>query len=203
MSEKKFVVGLTGASGSLYAVRLVQTLLNSGHEIHLIASPAAVDVFALEMKWNRSDFPAMFRQVFAADFFETKFLAKLHFHKPDDFSASIASGSFPTDGMVVVPCSGGSLAAIAAGINRHLIHRAAEVHLKERRRLVLVLRETPYSLIHIENMAALTRAGAVILPASPPFYHQPETMTDLVDAIVVRILDQLGVEHSLTTGRWK
>jgi len=207
MSSKKIVVALTGASGSIYAVRLVESLLMLEHEVHLTASTTAVTVFALEQKLNKNEqkpgknveFPAMFRSILGRQ----KEHAKITFHAVDDFSAKIASGSFPTDGMVVVPCSSGSLGAIASGVNRHLIHRAAEVHLKERRKLILVFRETPYSLVHIENMGIVTRAGAVVLPASPPFYHQPETIYELVDAVVVRILDQLGLEHPMETGRWK
>jgi 4-hydroxy-3-polyprenylbenzoate decarboxylase len=115
--------------------------------------------------------------------------------------APMASGSFLSDGMVICPCSGSTLSAVAAGASNNLIQRAAEVHLKERRRLVLVPRETPLSLAHIENMRAVTLAGAVVLPASPGWYHGAKTMADLVDFVVARICDQLGVEHALTR-RW-
>src|SRR5207248_2576379 len=119
---------------------------------------------------------------------------RIRYHHHADFSAGIASGSFPTAGMVVAPCSMGTLASIAHGISMNLITRAADVHLKERRKLILVPRETPLSLVHIENMLAATRAGAVVLPAMPGWYHRPRSLDDLIDFVVARICDQLGVE---------
>jgi 4-hydroxy-3-polyprenylbenzoate decarboxylase len=126
---------------------------------------------------------------------------RLTYHHHTDFSAGIASGSFPTAGMVVAPCSMSTLASVAHGITTNLITRAADVHLKERRRLILVPRETPLSLIHLENMAAVTRAGAIVLPAMPGWYHRPAALADLVDFVVARICDGLGVEHGLSR-RW-
>jgi 4-hydroxy-3-polyprenylbenzoate decarboxylase len=122
-------------------------------------------------------------------------------HRFDDFSASIASGSFPTAGMVVSPCSMSTLGSIAHGISTNLITRAADVHLKERRKLILVPRETPLSLIHLDNMAVVTRAGAIVLPAMPGWYHRPRNLEDLVDFVVARICDQLGVPNALVS-RW-
>ena len=123
------------------------------------------------------------------------------YHHHDDFSAGIASGSFPTGGMVVSPCSMSTLGSIAHGITANLITRAADVHLKERRKLILVPRETPLSLIHLENMASVTRAGAIVLPAAPGWYHRPRTLDDLVQFVVGRICDQLGVANDLIN-RW-
>jgi flavin prenyltransferase len=126
---------------------------------------------------------------------------RLVYHHHEDFGAGIASGSFPTGGMIIVPCSMSTLGAIASGVTTNLITRAADVHLKERRKLVLVPRETPLGLIHLENMATVTRAGAIVLPAMPGWYHQPRRLEDIVDFIVARICDQLGVPNSLIT-RW-
>ncbi len=128
-------------------------------------------------------------------------------HGYDDFFAAIASGSFPSDAMVVCPCSSGSLGCIVSGVNRHLVHRAAEVHLKERRPLILVVRETPLSLIQLENMVAITKSGGTVLPAAPHFYgvsepHQPLGVADLIDSIAARILDRLHIEHPIQN-RWK
>jgi 4-hydroxy-3-polyprenylbenzoate decarboxylase len=125
----------------------------------------------------------------------------LHYFHHQDFMAPMASGSFLTGGMVICPCSGSTLSAVASGAGNNLIHRAAEVHLKERRKLILVPRETPLSLPHIDNMRRATEAGAVILPASPGWYHGPKNVSDLVDFVVARICDQLGVEHTLSK-RW-
>ena len=125
----------------------------------------------------------------------------LKYHHNMDFNAGMASGSFLTDGMVICPCSLGSLGAIASGLSVNLIHRAADVHIKERRKLVLVPRETPLSAIHLANMTKLAEVGATVLPAMPGYYHQPKSMMDLVDFVVARICDQLGVEHSLMH-RW-
>src|SRR5262249_20223148 len=128
-------------------------------------------------------------------------LGRLHYHRFMDFSAGIASGSFLTAGMVVCPCSMGTVAAIAHGTSENLIHRAADVHLKERRRLILVPRETPLGLIQLRNLAAVAEAGAVVLPAMPAFYTLPKTVSDMVDFVVGRVCDQLGVEHGLLK-RW-
>jgi 4-hydroxy-3-polyprenylbenzoate decarboxylase len=193
------VVGMTGASGAVYAVRLVEVLLDAGRDVHLSISPSGRDVIAQELKsavnldrFRRMDLLGDAASDAPGD------LAYFHFQ---DFMAPMASGSFLTGGMVVCPCSGSTLAAIATGSAANLIQRAAEVHLKERRKLVLVPREAPLSLTHIENMRRATEAGAVVLPASPGWYHGVESVRELIDFVVARICDQLGVEHSLTK-RW-
>ena len=191
------VLAITGASGSIYGTRLLETLLAAGRRVHLTISPAGAQVLAHELD----------RRVSLENFDPADLLGdepsagELVYHHHGDFTAGIASGSFLTAGMAICPCSMGTLAAIAGGNSGNLIHRAADVHLKERRRLVLVPRETPLGSIGIENMRSVATAGAVILPASPGFYHQPKTIADLVDFVVGRICDQLGVEGELTR-RW-
>jgi 4-hydroxy-3-polyprenylbenzoate decarboxylase len=196
------VVAVTGASGSPYGVRLVEVLLRAGRTVHLTVSPAAVEVFDREvgraLKLPEAEFdPAAFLGP-AADGLD---VSRLRYHHFRNFGAGIASGSFPTAGMAVCPCSMGTLAAVAHGASENLIHRAADVHLKERRKLVLVPRETPLGLIQLRNMAAVAEAGAVVLPAMPGFYTRPRTVADLVDFVVARVCDQLGVEHRLVE-RW-
>jgi flavin prenyltransferase len=194
-AEKPIVVGITGGSGALYAVRLLDVLLAAGREVHLCVSEAGVQVFAQELD----------TEIDLKNFDVSKLLKsrteKLRTFHLQDWFAPMASGTFQSAGMVVVPCSGGTLGAVANGLSSNLIQRAAEVHLKERRKLVLVTREAPLSLIAIENMAAVTRAGAVVLPASPGFYHGAKTIADLVDFVVARICDQLGVESAISK-RW-
>ncbi len=198
MASKTIVVGMTGASGSAYAVRLLDVLLGAGCTVHLSISPAAVEVFDREIgrPLNLECFdPAALLGRAPGDG------ARLRYHRFRDFSAGIASGSFPTDGMVVCPCSMGTLAAIAHGMSENLIQRAADVHLKERRKLIVVPRETPLGVVQLRNMTALTEAGAVVLPAMPGFYHRPQLVADLVDFVVARVCDQLGVAPDLAA-RW-
>ncbi len=196
------VVAFTGASGSPYGVRLVEVLLRAGRTVHLVLSPAAAEVIAQELGRTVRLEPGRFDPLAllgpAADGLDTSRL-RSHHHK--DFNAGIASGSFLTAGMAVCPCSMGTLAAVAHGISENLIHRAADVHLKERRKLVLVPRETPLGLIQLRNMVALAEAGAVVLPAMPAFYTRPRNIADMVDFVVGRVCDQLGVEHRLSE-RW-
>jgi 4-hydroxy-3-polyprenylbenzoate decarboxylase len=195
--QPPIIVGITGASGAIYAVRLLETLLAAGRDVHLTISPSGRDVLQHELRLaldlNKFD---------ASDLkLAGKLEGGLHYYRHDDFMAPMASGSFLTDGMVICPCSGTTLSAVAAGAANNLIQRAAEVQLKERRKLILVPRETPLSLAHIDNMRRVTEAGGVILPASPGFYHDARTVDDLVNFVVARICDQLGVEHALTK-RW-
>lgn len=202
MAREDLVVGITGASGSPYAVRLLEVLLRSDRSVHLTISPAAIEVFEREigrvLPLQPTEFDSLALLGPVASGLD---LSRLHYHHYRNFQAGIASGSFPTGGMVICPCSMGTLAAIAHGISENLIHRAADVHLKERRKLILVPRETPLGLIALRNMVSVTEAGAVVLPAMPAFYHQPHGLGDLVDFVVGRICDQLGVEHRLYE-RW-
>jgi 4-hydroxy-3-polyprenylbenzoate decarboxylase len=202
MAASDLVVAFTGASGSPYGVRLVEVLLRAGRDVHLTISPAAVEVLETEagrtVRLAASEFEPAALLGSAARNLE---LARLHYHHFQNFQAGIASGSFLTGGMVVCPCSMGTLAAIAQGVSGNLIHRAADVHLKERRKLILVPRETPLGLIGLRNMVAVTEAGAVVLPASPAFYTRPQSIEDMVDFVVGRVCDQLGVIHGLMR-RW-
>jgi flavin prenyltransferase len=191
-------VGITGASGAVYAVRLLEVLRASGRDVHLSISPSGRDVIQHELKidLDLDNFDAARLRLR-----EQTVESRLHYYHHQDFMAPMASGSFLSSGMVICPCSGTTLSAVAAGAAGNLIQRAAEVHLKERRKLILVPRETPLSLAHIENMRRVTEAGAVVLPASPGWYHEVRSSGDLVDFVVARICDQLGVEHTLTK-RW-
>lgn len=184
--------GITGASGAPYAVRLLQALNDSGTPVRLIVSGYGLRLLAEETGIDGID------ALRAA----TGDWSRLELYDSLDRGATPASGSAPSAGMVVCPCSMGTLASIAAGTSRNLVERAADVALKERRPLILVPRETPLSLIHLENMTRLTRAGATIMPAAPGFYHRPQSIDDMVDFVVARILDHLGVEHRLGK-RWK
>ena len=192
-------VAITGASGAQYGLRLVECLLNQGHQVYLMVSKAAHIVVATETDLKLPAQAAKL-EVFLSDYFKAK-PQQLRVFGKEDWMAPVASGSGAPSQMVVCPCSTGTLSAIATGASNNLIERAADVALKERRKLILVPRETPYSEIHLENMLKLTRMGAIILPASPGFYHKPSDVADLVDFIVARILDQLGVEQSLMN-RW-
>ena len=197
----ELTVAVTGASGSLYARRTLAHMASSGavERVNLIMSGSALVVARVETgaKIEAGDVRAVNEWVgLAAD------SRLIQFHRLDNMAAKPSSGSHPQAGMVVVPCSMGTLGAIASGAVTNLIHRAADVTLKEGRRLVLVVRETPYNSIHLENMLRLAHAGARVMPASPGFYHRPQTIEQLVDHLVFRILDQLGVPHSRATS-WK
>jgi 4-hydroxy-3-polyprenylbenzoate decarboxylase len=197
-SAAPIVLGITGASGAAYAVRLLEVLLEAGREVHLAVSPSGQAVIGEELG-RRVDLDRFDpRTLLGKDPPDTGRLRYFH-HK--DLMAPIASGSFVTAGMAICPCSGSTLAAVAHSMGENLIHRAAEVHLKERRKLVVVPRETPLSLPQLKNMQAIHEAGAVVLPASPGFYHGASTVSDLVDFVVARICDQLGVANSLIR-RW-
>lgn len=192
-------LAFTGASGMPYGVRLLECLIQAGVRVDLLYSQVSQIVARQEM-----DLPLPGRAKDAAAFFAERFGARagqLRAFGREEWFAPVASGSNPPDAMVVCPCSMGTLAAIAQGLADNLIERAADVMLKESRRLILVPRETPFSAIHLENMLRLARAGAVILPANPGFYHHPQRVEDLVDFIVARVLDQLHIAHTLMP-RW-
>ncbi|MGI9517990.1 MAG: UbiX family flavin prenyltransferase [Pirellulaceae bacterium] len=195
---RPIVVAMTGGSGVSYGCRLVEALLQCGRDIHLTISPAAVQVIQHEL--GRSvDLTDFQTDVLWPDS-ELNFESLSYYHF-QNYMTPMASGSFLTDGMVICPCSGATLSATAHGSSRNLIERAAEVHLKESRKLILVQRETPLSLTAIENMRLAKLAGAIILPAMPAWYHGDQTIEGLIDFIVARILDQLEIEHNLIR-RW-
>ena len=192
------VVAITGASGAPYGVRLLEVLLASGREVHLTVSPSGQAVFTEEIgrriDLERFDLAALLGH-------EPPAASRCIYHHYKNLMAPIASGSFLTSAMVICPCSGSTLAAVAHSMGENLVHRAAEVHLKERRKLVVVPRETPLSLPQLKNMQAIHEAGAVVLPAAPGFYHGAATVADLVDFVVARICDQLAVPNALMR-RW-
>lgn len=227
MSKRTFVVAITGASGAAYAIRLVEVLLSAGCDVHLTISAAAQAILKQELNLlvDLENFQPGCLRLDAGQGVQDPKLRRIRelagisseastvlaipigspgnlvYHHYRDMQAPIASGSFLTDGMVICPCSGGTLSAIVHGTTANLIHRAAEVHLKEGRKLILVPRETPLSVPLVENMRRAMKAGAVLLPAMPAFYHGVKSIQDLIDFIVSRICDQLGVPNELIH-RW-
>lgn len=226
--KRNYVVAITGASGVTYAIRLIETLTTTGCDVQLSISQAAVAVLKeeLDLKINLDTFSLSMLGIEIGDgsnqddkLRRLRFLSgiaseqsnvlsvasgepgKIFYCDHRDLASTIASGSFRTDGMIVCPCSGATLGAIASGAGTNLIHRAAEIHLKERRPLVLVPRETPLSRVYLDNLRRADEAGAVILPAMPGFYHNPKVIQDLVDFVVGRICDQLGIANNLIE-RW-
>jgi 4-hydroxy-3-polyprenylbenzoate decarboxylase len=182
----RLVVAITGATGAVYGVRLLQHLRQMpGMETHLIVSDAAVLTLHQEVGMQRKEVEALAHVV----------------HKQDNVGASIASGSFQTDGMVIAPCSMKTLAAVAHGLSDNLIARAADVTLKERRRLVLMVRETPFNLAHLRNMTAVTEMGGIVFPPLPGFYQLPKSIDEMVDHTVARVIDLFGIRHDLAP-RW-
>jgi flavin prenyltransferase len=200
MAISDLVLAMTGASGSPYGLRLLEVLLRAGRTVHLTISPPAVDVLLQEtdLRVNLARFQLRDLLGGQADLAAPQ---QVQYHDYRDFHAGISSGSFLTGGMVVCPCSMGTVAAIAHGTSQNLIHRAADVHLKERRKLILVPRETPLGIVQLRNLTAVAEAGAVVLPAMPAFYTRPRSLQDVVDFVVGRVCDQLGVEHELLK-RW-
>lgn len=198
-SSRRITLAITGASGACYGLRLLECLLGAGCQVSLLVSRAAHLVIATETGevWPEpvEELAASLQQRFEVA------ATQLQVYALDDWFSAPASGSAAPASMVVCPCSGGTLAAIATGASNNLIERAADVALKERRKLILVTRETPLHEVHLQHQLTLTRMGAVILPASPGFYHQPATIADLVDFVVARVLDQLGLDQALVP-RW-
>ena len=183
---RRLVVAITGATGAVYGVRLLQLLSGTpGIETHLVVSDAAVLTLHQETGLQRRDVEAMAHVV----------------HKNRDIGAAIASGSFQSDGMVIAPCSMKTLASVALGLSDNLIARAADVVLKERRRLVLMVRETPFNLAHLRNMTLVTEMGGIVFPPLPSFYHKPASIEEMVDHTVARVIDLFGIEHALAP-RW-
>jgi len=177
---KRMIIGLTGASGSIYALTLIKVLAAMDWEVELVMSSTGEKVLTYETGIERAALPE-----------------NVHIHENTNLFSSLSSGSFRTQGMVVIPCSMNTLGLMATGTGDHLLARAAQVTLKERRPLVVVPREMPYNIIHLENMLRLARAGATIMPASPGFYHRPTEIQDLINHVVGRVLDQFRIEHTL------
>lgn len=192
-------LGITGASGSAYGLRLLECLLAADHQVWLMISQAGRQVLQLEQGLVLPPRAEAARDLLAERFGSRP--GQLAVFGRKDWMAPVASGSNPPQALVICPCTTGTLASIAAGTSNELIERAADVVLKEGRRLILVVRETPFSSIHLENMLRLARLGAVIMPANPGFYHQPQRVEELIDYMVARVLDHLGVAHALLP-RW-
>lgn len=196
---KRIVVGITGASGAVYAARAVELLVAANVRVHLVISPLGQRLLHDELGMEGIDLTSLAGLPDDLDADQLARRVTLHNHR--DVGATIASGSFRHDGMLVVPCSSNTLGAVATGSAQNLMHRAAHVTLKERRPLVLVHRETPLSLVDIKNMQAVTEAGAIVCPANPGFYMLPQTVDAVVDFVVGRALDLLGIPHDLPV-RW-
>jgi len=196
---KSITIGITGASGSIYAQRLLVFLNKSADvsRVDLVISQAGIRVVGEELGLKVAGTDSrVVRELIGQD------SDKVFLHQASDIGATIASGSYLSDAMIIIPCSMGSLGAISSGITRDLIHRAADVMIKENRLLILVPRETPFNVIHLENMLKLARLGVRIIPAMPSFYHHPKTIDDLIDHFIHRLLDHLGVSHEQET-RWE
>jgi len=197
--KEPITLALTGASGAQYGLRLLELLVAAEHQVYLLISKAAQMVIAtetdIELPSHGSKLETALAERFRAKEGQVRVFAK------EEWTSPVASGSNAPRSMVICPCSTGTLSAVARGGCDNLIERAADVMLKERRQLILVPREAPYSTIHLQNMLTLSQMGAVILPASPGFYHQPQSVDDMIDFVVARILDQLGVEQTLVP-RW-
>ena len=182
----RLVIGISGASGVVYGIRALEILEKLGIETHLILTEAARETIRLETDCEIAEVEELATEV----------------HRIDDITSKLASGSYRTNGMAIIPCSMKTLSGVASGYADNLLLRAAGVTLKERRPLVLVARETPLTLIDMENMATVARAGAIVLPAMPAFYHRPKTIDDLINQVTSKVLDLLGVEHDLSR-RWE
>jgi 4-hydroxy-3-polyprenylbenzoate decarboxylase len=200
MAADDLVLAMTGASGAPYGVRLLEVLLRAGRTVHLVLSPAAAQVIFQEME-RRVDIEHFRLADLLGRAVSPIETGTVLYHDYRNFMAGIASGTFLTAGMVICPCSSGTAAAIAHGLSQNLIHRAADVHLKEKRKLVIVPREAPLSVVQLRNLTICAEVGAVVLPAAPGFYTKPQSLDDAIDFIVGRICDQLGVEHQLFR-RW-
>jgi 4-hydroxy-3-polyprenylbenzoate decarboxylase len=183
----RYIVGITGASGSIYGIRLIEELLKRNNEVHLVTTENGKKVVSYELEKSFNEIVDRFNI----------YNGNLHIHDDQDLFAPIASGSFKTDGMIILPCSMSTLGEISHGVSKNLLGRAADVCLKEKRRLIIVPREAPLSPIHLKNMLSLSELGVSIIPAMPGFYHRPKTIDDLVNSIIGRIMDGLGIVNDL------
>lgn len=200
-SSWPIILGVSGASGLIYAVRTLKFLLQAGYTVELVASRATYQVWQAEQNIRMPPKPGQ-QEEFWRQQAGVQEGGQLTCHTPTDVGANIASGSFRTAGMIVIPCSMSTVAKLAAGLSSDLLERAADVQLKEGRKLVVVPRETPFSLIHLRNLTVLAEAGARIVPAIPAWYHHPQTIEDLVDFVIARTLDQLQID-CVPLERWQ
>ncbi len=191
---KRWIVGVTGASGAAYGVKCIETLVKLGFHVHVLITDAGWRVLHEELGWNAAARKQELTERFKGE-------GQIEYHPIQDIGASIASGSFRVDGMVIIPCSMGTLSAISRGASDNLMERAADVMLKEGKPLVIVPRETPLHAIHLENMLTLAKLGVRIVPAMPAFYNHPNTLDDIVHFVVGKVLDTMNIDHELYT-RW-
>ncbi|GKU79543.1 UbiX family flavin prenyltransferase [Paenibacillus sp. L3-i20] len=197
VKQKRWVVGITGASGSIYGIRLVEQLLQQQYLVHLVVTEAGWRVLKEEMGWETVRRSETLERRFGQHITD----GNLIYHPNGDIGASIASGSFRVEGMLIVPCSMGTLSSIAHGSSNNLLTRAADVMLKEGRKLLLVPRETPLHVIHLENMLTLAKLGVRIVPAMPAFYYKPQSMDEMINFLVGKVLDSIDIDHDLYR-RW-
>jgi len=197
--EQPITLAITGASGSAYGLRLLQLLLDAKRRVYLLLSRPGQMVIKMESGLDLPNTPTDI-QIFFTEYFQAE-EGQLQVFGREQWTAPVASGSNPPQAMVVCPCTTSTLSSIACGASNNLLERAADVMLKEQRKLILVVRETPFSAIHLENMLKLARLGVVVMPACPGFYNQPQTIDEIVDFMVARVLDQLGIKHELMP-RW-
>jgi flavin prenyltransferase len=183
----RYIIGITGASGAMYGIRLIEELLKREHEIHILITNSGKEVIEYETGYSGSNLQEHFKS----------FSEKIIFHDINNLFASIASGSYKVHGMIILPCSMSALAGIATGVSMNLLGRAADVCIKEGRRLIIVPRETPLNSIHLKNMLTLSDMGVTILPAMPGFYHKPESIEDIIDFLIGKIFDVLNIENDL------
>ncbi|WP_033423320.1 UbiX family flavin prenyltransferase [Geopsychrobacter electrodiphilus] len=195
---QRIVVGITGASGSIYGLRLIEELLHAQKEVSLLLTDAGRQVLAFETGLQLDVDPALCAKQFLLHYGA---VGHLQNYRMDDFFAPIASGSSAPDAVVICPCSMGTLGRLAAGLSDNLLERVADVALKEQKKLLLVPRETPFNQLHLQNLLRVSQAGGQILPAMPAFYQKPQSVEELIDFVIGKILDQLGIEHALFT-RW-
>ncbi len=198
-SGEPITLAITGASGSAYGLRLLQSLLDARRRVYLLLSRPGQLVIKMEQGLDLPSTPTDI-QIFFTEYFQAQ-EGQLQVFGREQWTAPVASGSNPAEAMVVCPCTTSTLSSIACGASNNLLERAADVMLKEQRKLILVVRETPLSAIHLENMLKLARLGVVIMPACPGFYNQPQTVEEIIDFMVARVLDQLGIQHELAP-RW-
>lgn len=186
----RYIVALTGASGVIYGITLTRELMERGNTVYLVVSRPAQAVIEQELNWKCSPtWGETFHSYLPGN--------NMVYYENENIAAPIASGSFITDGMIIIPCSMSTMAAVANGLSNNLIERAADVMIKEKRPLLLVPRETPLSIIHLRNMLELAQTGATILPAMPGFYHQPHTVKDMINFVVGKVMDSMGIKHNL------
>ena len=197
-TDKTIALAMTGASGAPYGLRLLESLLAAGAKVYLMVSPPGQVVLSMETDLQVPGRPAEMQAFFAERYGAKQ--GQLQVFGKDQWTAPVASGSGAPDAMIVCPCTTGTLSAVACGASNSLIERAADVVIKEQRKLIMVVRETPLSAIHLENMLKLSRLGVVMLPATPGFYQNPASVEDIVDFVVARILEQLDIKHDLMPG---